>query len=310
MHLTPRRKLLLLCYNLRPSPCLQSEPRERSAPPAAAELKIQESIIIYLIAFSLMVYTTCTHRPHTNSPPRRQQRPQPAHLRPGRPLAHPYVQNTVLSIAIPPLLVGAFQTESLGALALCVCCAIIAYNTDPAGMRADLRWLCAGANTTKTLFPCPPCTEFSVQTSWRARKLGAFNFSGAVAGDEKAAARVVFGHPVVLSGKTVPMRGSGAVLMEDEEVVWMSQINTSSFVHPLEIQCKLSIPTVLPIFVDLTEFAKRCRGGSLLGTSRQKSLCRKMPQSKSRYGKGAEVDNTQLSFGDKIRPLFHRIQCF
>ncbi|KAJ7805195.1 hypothetical protein B0H14DRAFT_2881312 [Mycena olivaceomarginata] len=140
------------------------------------------------------------------------------------PLAHPYVQNAVLSITVPPLPVRAFQTESLGALALRVRRAIVAYNTDPAGVRADLRWLCAGANATKTLFPCPPGAEFSVQTSWRAGKLGALDFSGAVAGDEKAAARVVFVHPVVSSGKTVPMRGSGAVLMEDEEVVWMSQI--------------------------------------------------------------------------------------
>ncbi|KAJ7300701.1 hypothetical protein DFH08DRAFT_979413 [Mycena albidolilacea] len=110
------------------------------------------------------------------------------------PLAHPYIQNTVLSIAILPLSVCAFQTESLSVLVLHVCCAIVAYNTDPTGMRADLHWLCAGANTTKTLFPCPPCAEFSVQTSWCVGKLGAFDFSGAVAGDEKAAACVVFRH--------------------------------------------------------------------------------------------------------------------
>ncbi|KAF7369771.1 hypothetical protein MVEN_00309200 [Mycena venus] len=142
-------------------------------------------------------------------------------------LAHPYIHNAVMTIAVPPLPVSAFRTESIGALALRMRRAIVAYNADPAGVRADLSWLCSESNALKTVFPGPPGAEFSVQSSWRAAKFGELDFSGAEAGPgdrtEKGKARVVFVNPVISSSKPLPMRGSGGVLMEDEEVIWMDQ---------------------------------------------------------------------------------------
>ncbi|KAJ7314937.1 hypothetical protein DFH08DRAFT_820910 [Mycena albidolilacea] len=55
------------------------------------------------------------------------------------------------------------------------------------------------------------------------------------------------------------------------------------------IQLFFSIPWTCP-----NTLSKWCRGSSPLGTSQQKSVCRKMLPSKSQYGKGAEADNTQL----------------
>ncbi|KAF8196261.1 hypothetical protein K438DRAFT_1673227 [Mycena galopus ATCC 62051] len=142
------------------------------------------------------------------------------------PLAHPYIHNAVSGIPVPPIPIGAFREESVGELALRIRRAIVANNADPANIVADLRWLFARANASKTVFPCPPGAEFSVQTSWRAGKLGELDFSGAVANEDgkPGTAPVVFVYPVVTTNKTVPMRGNGAVLMEDEHVVWMSQI--------------------------------------------------------------------------------------
>ncbi|KAJ6465777.1 hypothetical protein C8R45DRAFT_1173416 [Mycena sanguinolenta] len=146
------------------------------------------------------------------------------------PLAYPYINNAVLRIAVPPIPINAFVKESLGELALRVRRAILAYNADAAALRAELRWLFEGSNATKMAFPCQPGAEFSVTTNWRDGKLGALDFSGAVVRDSKSEAvtgRVLFLHLVVTSDKTVPMRGSGVVLMEDEDVVWMAQIRAS-----------------------------------------------------------------------------------
>ncbi|KAJ6452787.1 hypothetical protein C8R45DRAFT_1040084 [Mycena sanguinolenta] len=142
------------------------------------------------------------------------------------PLAHPYINNAVSYLAIPPIPLSAFLTESLGELALRMRRAIIAYNADAASLRADLRWLFEGSNATKMVFPCPPGAEFSFITNWRDGKLGALDFSGAVVSESKseAVAGVVFVHTVSSSDRTLPLRGSGGVMMEDEEVVWMGQV--------------------------------------------------------------------------------------
>ncbi|KAJ6465811.1 hypothetical protein C8R45DRAFT_1173476 [Mycena sanguinolenta] len=142
------------------------------------------------------------------------------------PLAHPYINNAVSYLAVPPIPINAFVNESLGELALRVRRAIVAYNTDMTALRADLRWLFEGSNATKMAFPSPPGAEFSFTTNWRDGKLGTLDFSGAVVSEPKsdvaAAGRVVFVHAVVTSHKTSPVRST--VLMEDEDVIWMSQL--------------------------------------------------------------------------------------
>ncbi|KAF7373689.1 hypothetical protein MSAN_00579900 [Mycena sanguinolenta] len=145
------------------------------------------------------------------------------------PLAHPYINNAVSFLPVPPVPVNAFVKESLGDLALRVRRAIVTYNADVAALRADLRWLFEGSNATKMGFPCPPGAEFSFSTNWRNGKLGALDFSGAVVShsrSEDAATRVVFAY-YSYTPDTIPMRGVGAVMMEDEDAVWMRQFRGS-----------------------------------------------------------------------------------
>ncbi|KAJ6583285.1 hypothetical protein B0H10DRAFT_1833982 [Mycena sp. CBHHK59/15] len=171
-----------------------------------------------------MVYS---HRPRTDKTPMHIHIVNNLRGRPifagDAPLTTPYIHNAVLGIPVPPIPVSAFQTESLGALALRLRRAILAYNADPAGVRADLHWLFQGANQFKTLFPCPPGAEFSVAGSWRVARFTELDFSGACVRGKTKAARVVFVPTVVTTGKSVPMRGSGNMLMEDEHVLWMGQ---------------------------------------------------------------------------------------
>ncbi|KAF7373736.1 hypothetical protein MSAN_00584700 [Mycena sanguinolenta] len=143
------------------------------------------------------------------------------------PLAYPYINNAISYLPVPPIPINAFVTESLGQLALRIRRAIVTYNADAAALRADLRWLFESSNATKMAFPCPPGAEFSITTNWRDGKLGALDFSGAVVSESKseaAAGRVLFIHTVITMGKAFPLRGSGAVFMEDEDVVWMGQV--------------------------------------------------------------------------------------
>ncbi|KAJ7621014.1 hypothetical protein FB45DRAFT_928120 [Roridomyces roridus] len=137
-------------------------------------------------------------------------------------LETPYTNNAAASIAISPLPVKAFHKKSLTELALHVRRAILAYNADLEGLRDDIRWRCA--NPFKTHFPCPPGGEYSFQTNWRMAGFGGLDFSGAAVGEQTKEVRVVFVFPMVTSGKHYPLRGSGCMLMEDEEAVWLSQI--------------------------------------------------------------------------------------
>ncbi|KAJ7634556.1 hypothetical protein FB45DRAFT_744239 [Roridomyces roridus] len=135
----------------------------------------------------------------------------------------PYINNAVASIPIPALPVKAFHDESLTDLAIHIRHAILAYNADLKGLQEDLHWRCA--HPLQVLFPCPPGGEYSFQTNWRTAGFGALDFSGAqVRWDTNQKARVVFVCPVVTSGKNQPMRGSGSILMEDEQVIWLAQV--------------------------------------------------------------------------------------
>ncbi|KAF7373714.1 hypothetical protein MSAN_00582400 [Mycena sanguinolenta] len=147
------------------------------------------------------------------------------------PLAHPYTNNAVSHLPVPPIPVNTFVTESLGELALRVRRAILAYNADTASLRADLHWLFEGSNATKMAFPCPPGAEFSYTSNWRDGKLGALDFSGAVVSNsrpEAAATQVVFTYFFLTPNRvSSPPRGCGIVIMEDEDVVWMAQFRGS-----------------------------------------------------------------------------------
>ncbi|KAJ6465769.1 hypothetical protein C8R45DRAFT_1173405 [Mycena sanguinolenta] len=145
------------------------------------------------------------------------------------PLAYPYINNAVSFLTVPPIPINAFVNESLGELALRLRRAILAYNADPAAVRADLHWLFEGSNATKLVFPCPPSAEWSLSSNWRDGKLGALDFSGAVVSESKseAAGRVAFVYLVLTSEKPSPKRGSGIVLSEDDDAVWMAQARGS-----------------------------------------------------------------------------------
>ncbi|KAJ7099972.1 hypothetical protein B0H15DRAFT_503638 [Mycena belliarum] len=135
-------------------------------------------------------------------------------------LPTPYLHNAVLDIAVPPVPARVLRTESLGATALRLRRAINAYSADRARIAADIRW--RGAHPFATLFPSPPHGEFVMQTSWRAAQYGALDFSGAAVAPGVRAC-VVFCTGLTTSHRTIPFRGAGAVLMEDEDAVWMAQ---------------------------------------------------------------------------------------
>ncbi|KAJ7432208.1 hypothetical protein B0H11DRAFT_1760867 [Mycena galericulata] len=137
-------------------------------------------------------------------------------------LATPYINNAISMIALPPVPANVFRKESLGSIALRIRRGITTYNTDIAGIQADLRWRCG--NPLKVLFPCPSSGEYEMQNNWRAARFAELDFSGAcvLGGGQKA--RVVFVLPFMSSGKNIPIRGSGLVLMEDDDTIWMGQV--------------------------------------------------------------------------------------
>ncbi|KAJ6614589.1 hypothetical protein B0H10DRAFT_1803124 [Mycena sp. CBHHK59/15] len=140
----------------------------------------------------------------------------------GSTLSTPYINNAVSTIPVPPVPVNTFRKETLGEIALRIRRAIIAYNADLDGIRDSVRFRCT--HPLKLVFPSAPHGEYGVQTNWRAAKFGELDFSGARSPGSAERARVVFmlGYPS--SGKFVPMRGSGAILWEDEDSVWMGQV--------------------------------------------------------------------------------------
>ncbi|KAJ7848483.1 hypothetical protein B0H14DRAFT_2767849 [Mycena olivaceomarginata] len=141
---------------------------------------------------------------------------------PGRSkLSVPYIHNSVLSIAVPPIPVNAFRTESLGELALRIRRAILAYTADLEWMRSAVEFRCA--NPFKDVFPAPPGAEYAILTSWRAAKFAELDFSGALsASGGSAKVLAMFGYPN--SGKPIPFRDTGAIFNEDSDAFWMAQV--------------------------------------------------------------------------------------
>ncbi|KAJ7735811.1 hypothetical protein B0H16DRAFT_128753 [Mycena metata] len=135
-------------------------------------------------------------------------------------LAGPYIHNAVSAIPIPAIPVNAFQKESLGEIALRIRRAILAYNADLPGIKADMQWRCA--NPLKTPLPCSARGEYTFHSNWRSACLGDLDFSGASTSAEKV--RVLLSLGYVVSAKSIPMRGAGADLMEDADAIWMNQI--------------------------------------------------------------------------------------
>ncbi|KAK7038534.1 hypothetical protein R3P38DRAFT_2516566 [Favolaschia claudopus] len=142
------------------------------------------------------------------------------------PMSYPFVNNAVMTIPVPPIPVNTIQTQSLGSIALHLRRAILLYNTDPAAIRTDAQWHGYAPNHGKTVYPCPPGSEFFIQSSWRVAGYGALDFSGAVVEKDTSAAkrRVVFLHWFSSSKNTIPYRNSAVVGMEDDEVIWVGYV--------------------------------------------------------------------------------------
>jgi hypothetical protein len=135
-------------------------------------------------------------------------------------LAAPYLHNAVMTLPIPPLPAHAFGTLSLADIALHFRSAISAHMADVEGIQSDVSFRLE--NPTKVLFPCPAHGEFVILTNWRSAKFGELDFSGAATGDCSTRILFMVGYPKYSRG--VPLRGSGIVMYEDDDVVWMSQV--------------------------------------------------------------------------------------
>ncbi|KAJ7120920.1 hypothetical protein C8R44DRAFT_920393 [Mycena epipterygia] len=149
-------------------------------------------------------------------------------------LTKAYLNNASSTIFVPPIAVKTLQTESLGELALRIRRATTLYNTDLLALGQELRW--RNANLDYKIFNihrCPPGAESELQTNWSDARLSDLDFSDARASGR---ARVLFvladavmaddymsKHDVMLYNCT-SLRGNGAILMEDENEIWMSQV--------------------------------------------------------------------------------------
>jgi hypothetical protein len=125
-----------------------------------------------------------------------------------------------MTLPIPPLPARDFGNLSLADLSLYFRSAISGYISDVESIESDVNFRLA--NPTKILFPCPAHGEFVILTNWRSAKFGELDFTGAATGDHEA--RVIFtvGYPKYT--KAAPMRGSGIVMHEDADAIWMSHV--------------------------------------------------------------------------------------
>ncbi|KAJ6603207.1 hypothetical protein DFH09DRAFT_1458431, partial [Mycena vulgaris] len=72
----------------------------------------------------------------------------------------------------------------------------------------------------KVIFPCSPHGEHTVQSNWRKAQFGTLDFSGACVGTQAKP-----GVMCLLGMKShLQLRENGAILMEDEDAVWISQV--------------------------------------------------------------------------------------
>ncbi|KAJ7615323.1 hypothetical protein FB45DRAFT_757790 [Roridomyces roridus] len=140
-----------------------------------------------------------------------------------------YIGNMVLPLPIPPLPASTFHDQSLTALALHFRRALNHYNTEPAEIRARVRWSCA--NPTKLPFPCPGDADYRFTTNWRIAGFGSLDFSGAQVqvanscaseGRQAKKASVKFLHLML---NLIPPRYGICILMEDQEFVWLSKMS-------------------------------------------------------------------------------------
>ncbi|KAF8186864.1 hypothetical protein K438DRAFT_1835157 [Mycena galopus ATCC 62051] len=96
------------------------------------------------------------------------------------------------------------------------------YKDDLDGIAADVRSCCA---QSLQVFPHPPGAEYSLQSNLRKGKLGEADFSAAAVGEAglkpRARVRYVTAFPW---GPGIPLRGTGMVLFEDEQAIWMNQV--------------------------------------------------------------------------------------
>jgi hypothetical protein len=145
-------------------------------------------------------------------------------------LSEPYINNASSTIPVPAIRVNAIHLKTLDDLALRIRRATTEYNADLLTLEHELRW-CNAYHRMLTLHRCCPCCELSeLQTNWCETRLSELEFSGArLAGSEKSKrARVlfVFIDTAVEGEQSVSLRGTGAILMEDENAIWMSQVKS------------------------------------------------------------------------------------
>ncbi|KAJ7086234.1 hypothetical protein C8R44DRAFT_752642 [Mycena epipterygia] len=142
----------------------------------------------------------------------------------------PYINNVVLTLALPPIPANAFRTESL---ANRIRRSIIGFTTDHDGMAADVH--SRRSNPVKLLFPCPPRAEYSLQTNWRKARFGALDFSGACVGAATKPRLMCLGNstesPVpgerrgVDGGRGNRVDGPGIVFDPGWKVTWFTRSN-------------------------------------------------------------------------------------
>ncbi|KAJ6591560.1 hypothetical protein DFH09DRAFT_974716 [Mycena vulgaris] len=141
-------------------------------------------------------------------------------------LTKPYINNAATTIFVPPITAHAFQRESLGDLALRIRRATTAYNVDHLKLEHELCW--RNANRMVDLHRCPPGAVSELQTNWCDAQLSDLDFSGACApGSEKRGGRVLFVlTDTVMAKDYMSLRGNGAILMENENAIWMHQVKS------------------------------------------------------------------------------------
>ncbi|KAJ7741052.1 hypothetical protein B0H16DRAFT_1890612 [Mycena metata] len=138
-------------------------------------------------------------------------------------MSGPYINQASSTIAIePPIPANAFRKMPLSELALLIHRARVEYHKDRTALARELWW--REQNPGRPLHRCPPGGEATLQTDWSEARLAGMDFSGARArgSESKGTGRVVF----VVIENLEEEKGTGEILMEDENTVWMSQVKT------------------------------------------------------------------------------------
>ncbi|KAJ7706887.1 hypothetical protein B0H17DRAFT_1192448 [Mycena rosella] len=127
----------------------------------------------------------------------------------------PYINNASSTISVPPLNAHAFRTIPLRELALRIRKAVPEYDHADSlhACEHELRWLnvCPMAR----IVHCPSWAEKEVQTTYCGLKHLDFSGAGYVGGEKETPRAPEEGES---------LRGDGAILMEDADAIWMSQV--------------------------------------------------------------------------------------